>query len=177
MGNSASFVSLESISKKDIAQYVKEFVRLEECAEILLFNEVDGARLASIKQDDLLDYLSGIGIEIEEEQQILLEELTKLKAAFSPPAGSSEIEETSSAVEELIEQKSEFEQAMIDGMTLSDFIAKGWKIDTEENWKLLYDTGSYSLLELKQAGCKGFFLRHIGAGIDELKQVSKYFSF
>ena len=57
------------------------------------------------------------------------------------------------------------------GFGLFELKEAGCKIDTEEAWKLAFESDLYSLEQLKTAGCKGHFLRHFGVKMPELQKV------
>jgi len=80
MGAGASLVSL---TKEDIANYVRSVPKIEKCADLLLENEVDGTMLLGIRDEEVAAFLDEIGITSPMLRSKLTGELIKIKHHLS----------------------------------------------------------------------------------------------
>ena len=81
MGAGASIGGFKHLTKEDIANHIKATPKVEQCAAIFLENEVDGAMLTEIRDADLNDFLTELGIKSVIQRTRLLVELKKIKGS------------------------------------------------------------------------------------------------
>ena len=89
MGASTSIVKLESLTKEDIAKYIKTLPKLDQYADIFLENDIDGPTLLATRDSDLPDVLSELGIKSAIHRSKLTAELMKIKTSALPNSAST----------------------------------------------------------------------------------------
>jgi len=57
------------------------------------------------------------------------------------------------------------------GFSAAELVAVGWLIESDEDRRLVYDSGRYDIAELKALGLPGYTLRQFGEEVVELKRV------
>jgi hypothetical protein len=71
--------SLATLTKDDVANYVKAIPKLEKCGDTLLENDVDGTMLLGLRDEDIPDFLTEIGIKSAVQKAKLTGEIIKIK--------------------------------------------------------------------------------------------------